>query len=160
MIAKHTPRTLPLAAMAVAATLAMLAGATVAQAAPMASKFVFSSHLGWDVNETTGGNICTVASKDECQFPQGSSEPGGFNEPGSVAVDNDPSKASDYGDVYVADDANNRVQEFTASGEFVLMFGKDVNETTGGNVCTEEEIKNDNVKCKAGVPGNEAGALN
>ncbi len=135
------------------------AGATVAQAAPVASKFVFSSHFGWDVNKTTGGDICTVASKDECQFPQGSSEPGGFEDAESVAVDNDP-ESPDDGDVYVADVANDRVQEFTASGEFVLMFGKDVNETTGGNVCTEEEIKNDNVKCKAGVPGNEAGAMN
>ena len=42
-------------------------------------------------------------------------------QPWSVAV-NDAT-----GDVYVADGLNNRVEEFTAKGEFVLMFGRDVN---------------------------------
>jgi hypothetical protein len=50
------------------------------------------------------------------------------------------------GNVYVEDFFNWRVQEFTATGEFILMFGKEVNETTKGNICTA--ISKD--KCKAG----------
>src|SRR5262249_25968828 len=39
-------------------------------------------------------------------------------------------------DVYVGDQGYHRVEKFTPSGEFVLMFGKGVNQTTGGDICT------------------------
>ncbi len=160
MIAKHTPRTLPPAAMAIAATLAMLASVTVAGAAPVASKFVLSSHFGWEVNKTTGGDICTVASKNECQTGRESSEPGGFSYAEGVAVDNDPA-SPEYGDVYVADRGNHRVQVLKPNGQFVLMFGWEVNKTKDEvtasqaerNVCTAES-KN---VCQAGVRGAAAG---
>jgi hypothetical protein len=38
-------------------------------------------------------------------------------------------------DVYVADEANHRVEKFDSEGNFLFMFGDGVNETTGGNVC-------------------------
>jgi hypothetical protein len=76
----------------------------------------------------------------------------GFEYPESVAVAPD-------GNIYVVDRGNNRVQELTATGAFVLMFGKEVNETTKGNICTEEEIKASGVKCKAGVEATGAGAF-
>jgi hypothetical protein len=65
-------------------------------------------------------------------------------------------------DVYVADTSNERVDEFTARGVFVLMFGKEVNKTKDGeagaseaerNVCTEAEVQAHGVVCKAGVEG-------
>jgi DNA-binding beta-propeller fold protein YncE len=55
--------------------------------------------------------------------------------PTGIAVDN---SAGGEGDVYVADTANHRVEKFTASGEFILMFGEEVNATTHGNVCSKE----------------------
>ncbi|HEY3828918.1 MAG TPA: NHL repeat-containing protein [Solirubrobacteraceae bacterium] len=139
------------------ATLVVLPGASAAQAvAPV--KLVLTSHFGREVNLTEtslkGGpaleDVCATASKDECQQARPSSEPGGFARPSGVAG------ASD-GNVYIGDSANNRVQEFTAAGDFVAMFGKDVNATTGGDICTEEEIKNSAAKCKVGVMGSAPG---
>ncbi len=50
------------------------------------------------------------------------------------------------GDIYVVDDddfytntdgqGNNRVVKFDGAGNFILMFGRDVNVTTGGDICT------------------------
>ena len=39
-------------------------------------------------------------------------------------------------EIYVADPANHRVEKFDSSGHFILMFGKDVDQSTGANVCT------------------------
>ncbi|HEY5344389.1 MAG TPA: hypothetical protein VIJ66_12130 [Solirubrobacteraceae bacterium] len=137
------------------AALSLFAGAPAAHAA-VANKFVFTSHFGWEVDQTTGANVCTVASKNTCQPATESSQPGGFRYPKSVAVDNDPSSPY-YTDVYVADENNNRVQVLSPTGAFVSMFGWEVNETTKGNICTEEEIMASGVKCKAGVEGSAAG---
>jgi hypothetical protein len=71
-------------------------------------------------------------------------------------------------DVYIADTSNERVDEFTARGAFVLMFGKEVNETKDEqagaseaerNVCTEAEVQAHGVVCKAGVEGAGVGEL-
>jgi NHL repeat len=140
--------------------LALMAGVAVAAAgaAPVASKFVFSRDLGWEVNKITGGDVCTAAAvaKGECQAAKESEEPGGFSYPQGIVVQNDPT-SPDYGDVYVADRGNHRVQVLSATGAFVSMFGDEVNETTNGDVCTEEEIEATGVKCKAGVEGSAAG---
>jgi hypothetical protein len=53
------------------------------------------------------------------------------------------------GDVYVSERANNRVQKFSPSGEFILMFGGGVDKTTGGNVCTAASGD----ECQGGSPG-------
>jgi WD40-like Beta Propeller Repeat len=49
---------------------------------------------------------------------------------GGVAVD------SETHDVYVVDVEANRVEKFDSSGHLILMFGKGVDATTGGDVCT------------------------
>jgi hypothetical protein len=156
-----TPPSRPLiltALLAVTLTLTLVLMGVVsadgAQAIP--TRFLAFSHLGWDVNKTTGGDICTVASGDKCvERAEESGEPGGFFGPESVAV-------APNENVYVADSVNDRVQEFTKSGEFVLMFGWDVNKTkvnTPGatqrekNLCTEEEIKAAGVECQTGELG-------
>ena len=69
----------------------------------------------------------------------------GFPEDG-VAVDNDPLSPS-YRDVYVFDSRNHRVEKFDSAGNFLLMFGGEVNATTKGNVCLAGEA------CAAGVEG-------
>lgn len=159
MTAKHIKSRLSLTAItAIIVTAAMLVGVSGAQAATPPVKQVISSHFGAKVNATTGGNVCSVESGDTCQAGLDSAIPGGFAYLSSVAVDND-SSSPEYGDVYVADRQNDRVQVLTATGEFVLMFGTDVNETTGGNTCTAKEIKNTGVKCKTGVEGSATGQL-
>ena len=126
--------TTPLRLLLAVATVALLCSAAVAQAAPAPTKFVFSSYWGWGVNQTTGGDICTVASKNKCSEENGqvkaqeSTEPGGFNYPKSVAVDNDPT-SPEYNDVYVSDENNHRVQILSPTGAFVSMFGWGVNKT-------------------------------
>ncbi len=136
------------------AVLVLLFGlAQAAEAATPPVKLKLSGHFGRQVNKTTSGNVCTIASKDECQPGLAGSEPVGFEFPQDVAG------APSGGDIYVADAANNRIQEITATGEFVLMFGEHVNKTTGLNVCTQEEITKSKVECQKGVGGAEAGAL-
>jgi hypothetical protein len=157
MSANHPNTRLPFAALTAAAV--MLVAATGAQASEPPVKEILTSHFGREVNLTETNahagavleDVCTVESNDTCQPGKESSLAGGFasNGPHSVA-------SSPNGNIYVLDDQNYRVQELTAMGEFVLMFGDDVNETTGGDVCTEEEVKT-GVKCKAGTQGAGAG---
>ncbi len=104
------------------------------------------------------GSFCTVASGDTCQAGAISTIPGGFGElpyP-KLAVNTDPASPS-YGNIYTTDLFNFRVQELTPAGKFVLMFGKEVNETTHGNICTQHEIETEGVKCKAGVRASDTG---
>jgi hypothetical protein len=135
----------------------VLTAPSMAIAAPIGE--ISSSHIGWKVDKTTGGSPCTVASKDECQPGEASSEPGGFTNANSVAV-------APGGEVYVADTQNNRVQELNASGAFVLMFGEGVNKTKikeaekGGSVTHAEEnvcIAVSRDECQAGIAGDAAG---
>lgn len=121
-------------------------------------KLIVESQYGANVNASTGENVCTVSSGDTCQPGIVSALPGGFGEfaPEHVAV-------APNGNIYAADTLNNRVQELTPAGKFVLMFGKEVNETTHGNICTQQEIEAEGVKCEAGkratVAEPEPGAL-
>ena len=88
---------------------------------------------------------------------------GQFQLPRGVAVDE--SSDASKGDVYVADQNNDRVEKFDAVGDFVLMFGREVNETKvnefneAGNPHNVEEWE-ENVcaaasgnTCKTGVSG-------
>lgn len=150
---------LPIAALA--AMVASFGGASVAHAVGTTAPITLvpSIYSGWEVDKTTGGNICTVASEHRCQSrSRASGGAGGFNYPGSVAAD------ARTGDVYVADIANNRVQELTARGAFVAMFGWDVNRTNDGRVGAERAEKNvctaaSGDVCTVGVPGTAAGQL-
>jgi DNA-binding beta-propeller fold protein YncE len=147
--------TLSLGLAATAAVICALASAATAIAAGNAPvKQVIVSHIGREADQTTKGGICTVSSGDVCQHAKVGSEAGAFEFTKSVAGGPAPE-----GNVYVADGGNNRVQELTASGEFVLMFGRHVNATTGGDVCTETEILTKGVKCQKGEVGGQAGAL-
>ncbi len=79
-------------------------------------------------------------------------------------METDPSSPH-YGHLYVADTINQRIQELTADGRFVSMFGWDVNATKDGeagttqaqkNVCTAREVAA-GARCRAGVAGTSAG---
>ncbi len=53
-----------------------------------------------------------------------------IGQPSDVAVD------AANGSVFVTDPGNHRVEKFDSTGNFLLMFGKGVNQTTGGDLCT------------------------
>jgi hypothetical protein len=74
-------------------------------------------------------------------------------EPTGIAVD-DSSGASAH-DVYVTDPAMHRVEKFGVAGNFILMFGQEVDATTGGNLCTA--LSGD--VCQAGAAGPSPGAF-
>ncbi len=57
------------------------------------------------------------------------------------------------GDVYVSDPANYRIEKFDSAGNFILMFGKGVDATTGGDVCTEASGDVCQAGAKGSVPG-------
>jgi hypothetical protein len=150
-MSRHS-KTVLAATAAVLVTLVLAPGALAV--APV--KLVLTSHFGREVNLTEvnakGGpaleDLCTIESKNECQPGTPSSTAGGFEYPEDVA-------GAPNGNVYVDDRGNDRVQELTANGEFILAFGRKVNKTTGGNVCTR--VSGDT--CGAGEPGTGAEAL-
>jgi hypothetical protein len=56
------------------------------------------------------------------------------------------------GDIYDFELGNLRVQKFSAAGEFELMFGDGVNETTNADVCTKTDLEGGDV-CGGGASG-------
>ena len=104
--------------------------------------------------------VCGVPSADEGSaeagdFPPNGSGPGQLNYSDEIAIDNDSSSSS-YGDVYVIDQRNFRVQKYGPAGEFLLTFGGEVNKTTHANVCTAADLAAGDT-CGAGVPGSGHG---
>ncbi|HEY3829467.1 MAG TPA: NHL repeat-containing protein [Solirubrobacteraceae bacterium] len=155
MIVTRTRRTLPLV---IAVTVALLSTGGAQAAAPPV-KLVPDSYLGLEVNATTKANVCTVESKDACQPGTFSAAPGAFEYSEGVAV-----AVEDSSNIYVADSGNERIQELTDTGEFVLMFGQEVNATkdaTPGATAVEKDICTAASKnaCKAGTIGAGTGAF-
>lgn len=102
-----------------------------------------------------GPELCAAAV--ECAFGKGASGAGQFATTSSSVL---PAVAPS-GNVYVPDPGNFRVQEFTASGAFVRMWGWDVVQTGGsGDSGTAFEICSVAEQCKAGVGGNGNGQFN
>lgn len=96
----------------------------------------FVEAFGWGV-ATGAAELQKCTAMSSCQSGIEGAGSGQFGEHlMNVAVDNDPLSLS-YGDVYIADTDNNRVQKFGPEGEFILMLGGGVDVTTGGNLCTE-----------------------
>jgi hypothetical protein len=85
----------------------------------------------------------------------------GFEYSTGVAVNNDAG-SPEYGDVYVVDLGNHRVQVLTSSGVFVEMFGWDVNATRDAEPTATQAEKNictaaSKDTCQAGLEGAAAG---
>ena len=98
---------------------------------------------------------CTTA----CERGRSGSAAGEIT-PAGVAVDNDPSSAS-FHDLYVTDTRGSRVEKFTPAGEFLLMFGKGVDQGPHhpGDVCKAAYLAEGDT-CGAGSPGSGPGQLN
>lgn len=96
----------------------------------------------------TGLEACTEESG--CQIGLKGAGAGEFDSLFGVAVDTN-------GDIYVVEGAGNkRGQKFTSAGRFLLMFGGEVNKTTGEDVCTKAQLDAANV-CGAGTEGSGSG---
>jgi hypothetical protein len=81
--------------------------------------FIFA--VGKEVDETTGGDLCTAASGDTCGRGSQSTTPGEFERPYFVAVDS--SGGLSAGDFYVGDGFDGLVSKFDASGHLVTTWG-------------------------------------
>jgi hypothetical protein len=116
-------------------------------------EFLFA--FGWGVRSgdisSTGLDSCTTLSG--CQAGFAGTGAGQLN--GSSALAVDPSSHV----LYVAEEANHRVQKFDAEGHFLRMFGKGVNSGTSGkaDLCTNAGAPTD--VCGAGIEGAGAGAF-
>jgi DNA-binding beta-propeller fold protein YncE len=110
---------------------------------------------GWGVADGTTEElqICTTTcfgGREESPFEGAGA--GQFALPEGIAVDN-ALLSSSRGDVYVIDSRNNRVQKFGPEGEFLLMFGGEVDKTSGEDVCTATSGD----ECGAGIAGTGPG---
>lgn len=115
---------------------------------------------GWDVVESGPGDggagfeICTPLSGDVCQAGDSGAGSGQFSAALGVAIDS-------AGSVYVVDFSNRRVEKFSAKGEFLLMFGGDVNKTKVDAAAPEAERNLCPVDpgdvCQAGTAGTGKG---
>ncbi len=90
----------------------------------------FVKAFGWGVADGSSElQVCT----ETCQAGKPGSGPGQLDSPGGAVADAD-------GNVYVVDVGNLRVQKFSPDGHFLLMFGYEVNATTGADVCTAADV--------------------
>jgi hypothetical protein len=85
-----------------------------------------------------------------------------LSSPADVAVDNSAGLSS--GDIYVADTGHSRIVKFDATGNFLLMFGKEVNKSKveeAGSTAAEQNVctaASGNV-CQAGVASSSPGGF-
>jgi len=107
--------------------------------------------------EGGGFEVCGPedACKEASRFILGASKPGAFGiYVKGIAVA--PAGSPNAGNILVGDGGSNRVEEFTADGEFVRTFGWDVdatNPSTGFEVCTAASGDT----CQAGASGSGLG---
>ncbi len=120
-------------------------------------EFLFT--FGWNVNKTKVAlgvgvtqqekNICAAGSGDQCgEGESGTGLAGQIFDGESLTVD------PETGDLYVLDPEYHRVEQYTSMGEFVSMFGGQVNKK-GGGICTKAEES----ECKAGIEGSSHGSF-
>ena len=75
--------------------------------------------FGWGVKD---GQAHAETCNTECLAGIAGSEEGQLDEPTGISVDA-------YGDLWVVDSGNNRVEEFTATGEYMTQFGSGSSDT-------------------------------
>ena len=150
----------------VALLLILAAGLTLAPVATgtePVEQLQLVSRLGGQVNLTEAGkgapleDVCTIESEDTCQPATNGTAAGSFSFPRGIAI-----SQGLEADVYVSDSTDDRVEKFNAAGEFVLMFGTEVNATKDAengateaekDVCTAESLD----VCTTGVMGEKGG---
>jgi YD repeat-containing protein len=107
------------------------------------SSGAFIEALGWGVsNGEAKYETCTSS----CRAGIAGSGAGQFSNPWSITVN------TSTGDVYVSDSENDRIEEFSSSGEFVMAVGWGVSD----GKAALETCKS---SCKAGIAGSGEGQL-
>ncbi len=111
----------------------------------------FVRAFGWGVLD--GASELQVCTSLPCHAGLEGAGPGQLNWSDALAVDNDSSSSS-YGDVYLVDQRNFRVEKFSPSGQFELMFGGEIDKGPHhpGNLCTAAYLAEGDT-CGAGSPG-------
>jgi hypothetical protein len=120
--------------------------------------------LAWGWGVANGANeLQTCMASCHAGPPEGAAaDTGAIDYASAVAVDSDPLSSSS-GDVYVGQYAGNeRVEKFGPSGEFLLMFGGEVNEgkdKTPGATEAEKDVCVAGETCQRGTRGSADGQL-
>ncbi|HVQ58617.1 MAG TPA: NHL repeat-containing protein [Solirubrobacterales bacterium] len=119
---------------------------------------VFVRAWGWGVEDgSTALQTCgppepeVAPSPALCRAGISGAGAGQINSANGLALDAN-------GNLYVFERNNIRVQKFSSSGQFELMFGGEVNKTTGEDVCTQGDLEAGEV-CGIGVEGADAGSF-
>jgi hypothetical protein len=102
--------------------------------------------------KTEAFQVCGAAGP--CFAGLAGSAAGQLSAPEGIAVDN--SAGLTHGDVYVQDTANNRIERYGPNGEFILVFGGEVNKTAQekGETANEDVCPvNPGDVCQAGSVG-------
>ena len=100
-----------------------------------------------------------IESKGECQFGAGQGSGAGQFNGVAVAVDDNGELVPSAGDVYVADRNNNRVDRFSADGEFLLAWGWGVADGKAELQTCGPQSTPLAVVCNQGLGGGGAGQL-
>jgi len=110
----------------------------------------FVRAFGWGVRDgSPEPQICTAQTG--CREGIEGKGPGQLDEP--LGLETDASGA-----VYVSERGNLRISKFSPEGEFLLMFGGNVNKSTGAEVCTAAEVEAGQ-ECGAGESGTGPGFI-
>jgi hypothetical protein len=111
--------------------------------------------LAWGWGVADGRTHTLQTCRTRCFAGLRGPGPGQLDFAEGVAIDNDP-RSQSFGDLYVVDIGNHRVEKYTPTGRFLLMFGGKVNETArmrgeraNENVCPV----NPGDRCGAGTAG-------
>jgi len=114
---------------------------------------------GWGVADGKTHSLQTCTTVAHCLAGFAGTGVGELGFAEGVAVDNDPQSSSRH-DVYVVDIDSYRVEKFSPTGQFLLMFGGHVNasarergETSGEDVCPVRPGD----RCTVGVEGSANG---
>src|SRR5262245_5569541 len=121
-------------------------GSLVLATPAAASDGTWERAWGKGVNGGAAFGVCTLASS--CASGQVGGLGGEMHTPLGVATDAN-------GNVYVADYLHNKIVKFDASGTWERTWGKDVNATNPGNLCTAASGD----ACQAGSSGGHGGEL-
>ncbi len=94
-------------------------------------------------------DVCKANARSPCRGGLPGGDAGELFYPESVAVD------SRTGAVYVveASAGGDRLDKYTSTGELLWIVGKGVNRATGGNVCTERDIRLRATDCRRATAG-------
>jgi DNA-binding beta-propeller fold protein YncE len=108
----------------------------------------FVRAFGFDVVPGSGRRLEICTPVTGCKRGIAGGRAGQLDRPAYVAID-------EAGSIYVTDEANNRVNQFTTEGAFVRAWGLNVRPggTKGFELCTTA------TGCRPGEPGGRAGAL-